>query len=308
MESTILNTEVLEGTTQEVAQEVEKILNTTGLSWDVKKEDLVSVTGLETRNSGIFRNDNDLWLGTTSKKYTPYQNSELVYTIYIASKQLNIRIVGGGENYDGKRVYLLLELPDEFIGNTKIKRYITAVNYHNGGGSVGFGSTNKIETMTSSGNYNCNNFFRLYPDLGKFRHSSSIKQRIQIAINELFNSIKKDNDMMNAFSKMAEVKLENELLAEVMKACYSVDLDNNMSNMSTRQFNKITAVSNIVTQEVKNEQDTVWGLFNGILKSTQITTPKSSNTDDYYMAGQGYNINMKAYTTILDYLAKNDAI
>ena len=308
MESIILNEEILNSTSNETIVELEKILNLTGLTWEVKKEDLVSVTGLQTKNSGIFRTDNDSWIGTTSKKYIPYQNSELVYTIYLASQQLNIKIVGGGVNYDGKRVYLLLELPDEFIGNSKIKRYITAVNYHDGRGSVGFGSTNQIENATTTTGIYSNKFFRLYPNLGKFRHSSSAKQRISMALNELFQSIQKDEQMMQAFNKMAEVKLENELLAEVMKACYNVDLDFNTNNMSTRQFNKITAISNIVTEEVKNQENTVWGLFNGILKSTELTTPKSSNTDDYYMAGQGYNINMKAYSTILDYLAKNNAL
>ena len=84
--------------------------------------------------------------------------------------------------------------------------------------------------------------------------------------------------------------------------------NNNLNNLSTRQFNKITAVSNVVTQEVQNQENSVWGLFNGILKSTEQFTPKNAQKEDFYMAGQGYSINMKAYSTIFDYLEKNKAI
>ena len=307
MQNTSLNEGVFNSISEELKSEVEKILIDTNLLWDVKKEKLVSETGLITPNSGIFRMDNDKWLGTTSNKYTPYQNSELVLTIHVASQKLNLKIVGGGENFDGKRVYLLLELPNEFVGNSKIERYITAVNYHNGLGSVGFGSTNKILNGTTAG-ISSNNFFRLYPNLGKFRHCSSINETISIAINQLFQSIKEDSEMMAMFNLMANTKLEDSLLADVMNACYGVDLNTNQNNLSTRQFNKITAVSNVVTQEVKNQENTVWGLFNGILKSTEQFTPKSAQKDDFYMAGNGYSINMKAYSTIFDYLEKNKAI
>ena len=64
----------------------------------------------------------DIWLGTTSKKYTPYQNSELVLTIHVAGKAVDLKIIGGGSNYEGKRVFLLLQLPEEYVGNTKIER------------------------------------------------------------------------------------------------------------------------------------------------------------------------------------------
>lgn len=307
MQKSNLSEGIFNSVSDELKQTIEEILIKTNLNWDVKKENLVSETGLITPNAGMFRMDNDEWLGTTSKKYTPYQNSELVLTIHVAGSKLNMKIVGGGENYGGKRVYLLLELPDEFIGNSQIKRYVTAVNYHNGLGSVGFGSTNKIQNATSNGVYS-NNFFRLYSNLGTFRHCSSVNERISIAINKLFQSIKEDNEMMTMFNLMAQTKLEDSLLADVMKACYGVDLNNSQSNLSTRQFNKITAVSNCVTAEVKNQENTIWGLFNGILRSTEQFTPKSATKDDFYMAGQGYSINMKAYNTIYEYLSQNNAL
>ena len=121
MQNTNLNEGVFNGISEELRTEIEKILIETNLGWDVKKENLISENGLITPSAGIFRTDTDKWLGTTSQKYTPYQNSELVLTIHIAGQKLNLKIVGGGENFDGKRVYLLLELPNEFVGNSKIE-------------------------------------------------------------------------------------------------------------------------------------------------------------------------------------------
>ena len=108
MQNTSLNEGVFNSISEELKTEIEKILIQTNLLWDVKKENLIYETGLITPSAGIFRMDNNQWLGTTSKKYTPYQNSELVLTIHIASQKLNLKIVGGGENYDGKRVYLFI--------------------------------------------------------------------------------------------------------------------------------------------------------------------------------------------------------
>ena len=106
-------------------KEVKRILEENKLDWDVRKEDLIAVSTftengsegihLPTPNSGIYRNDNNIRLGTTSKKYTCYQNSELVECIYEASKAVNLQITGGGFCYEGSRVYLDLKLEDVYV-------------------------------------------------------------------------------------------------------------------------------------------------------------------------------------------------
>lgn len=309
MQNLSFSEEFLSKVPEQLKEEVISILDKVDLNWDVKKEDLVSISGSETPNAGIFRTDfsfqepKDTWLGTTSKKYTPYQNSELVLTIHVAGKAVDLKIIGGGSNYEGKRVYLLLQLPEEYVGNTKIERYITVVNHHTGLGSVGFGSTNKIYSNTAGGIY-ANNFFRLY-NLGKFRHSSNINERVNVAANQLFQSIREDKEMMETFQKMQNTKLDDPLLAQIMMSCYNVDMNQPLSAMSTRQSNKMEQISAVIKKEVQNQGGSVWGLFNGILMSTQITTPKSTSQTDYFMAGQGYAVNMKAYDTIMDYLNNN---
>ena len=104
---------------------------------------------------------------------------------------------------------------------------------------------------------------------------------------------------------MQNTKLDDPLLAQIMMSCYNVDMNQPLSAMSTRQSNKMEQISAVIKKEVQNQGGSVWGLFNGILMSTQITTPKSTSQTDYFMAGQGYAVNMKAYDTIMDYLNNN---
>ena len=44
------------------------VLQDTGLNWSVEKKPLVSEDGLPTESYGIFRNDNNAWLGTAGER------------------------------------------------------------------------------------------------------------------------------------------------------------------------------------------------------------------------------------------------
>ena len=50
------------------------LLEATGLNWTVNKLPLYSKDGLTTESFGIFRNDNNNWLGTVGKRYEEMQN------------------------------------------------------------------------------------------------------------------------------------------------------------------------------------------------------------------------------------------
>ena len=79
----------------------------------------------------------------------------------------------------------------------------------------------------------------------------------------------------------------------------------NQKTLTVRQLNKMNKVAGIITQQVKNEKDSVWGLFTGILKCTQDLKPQTKDAQDYVMAGTGYNVNMKAFNTITRFLEEN---
>lgn len=285
---------------EETANKVFDVLTETGLNWSVRKEELVTSSGLITPNAGIFRNDNNAWLGTVSKKYTPYQNQDLVTTIVEASEHIGLSIANGGALQNGKRVFVQLELRPEFIGNSEVKRYITALNSHNGLASIAFGSSNTVVACS-------NTFFKVYSELQKFRHHSNAHDKIKLAILELKNTIKEDVRLMETFKLMSSLPIQDEIVANVVKKCFSIDLDKNQSELTSRQIKKTETIISAIETEQKLEGNTLWGLFNGITRFTNHHSTSSINKQDYVMAGQGYITNLNGYNSIIDWIEKNTA-
>lgn len=300
---TIINSEEVQGTgiaTQsevsvEFGNKVLDVLSDTNLNWTVRKEDLISSTGLTTPNCGIFRNDTNAWLGTVSKKYTPYQNQDMVKTIVEASDYIGLNVSNGGELRGGKHVFIQLELPEEYIGKSNVKRYVTALNSHNGLGSVAFGSTNTVVVCQNS-------FYKAYKEIQKFRHHSSAYDKIKLAILELKNTVKEDLRLMETFKCMASLNVKDELIHKVVSECFAIDLDSTLDK--GRSVKKKDSIIEALDIEQKLEGNTMWGLFNGVTRYTNHyeTTPNKKN--DHIMSGQGYLRNIKAYNLICNYIEK----
>jgi hypothetical protein len=296
-------------------KEIKEILENTGLDWDVRKEDLIAISTfdknntlgvhLPTPNSGIYRNDNNVHLGTTSKSYTIYQNAELIECIHEASKAVNLKITGGGECYDGSRVFLDLQLADVYVGNSKIKRSITCLNAHNGRGSVQFGATYTICQTNKGGLTKENKFTKIFGDMDKFYHYTNVSARVKKAIAGLFESLSKEETTIQTMKQMTTMKVDEKLLHEIVLKCFRVDLNQQSGNVATRTMNNITAVSNVMNTQINNEDGTLWGLFNGILATTANRTPKNQDEGEYVKAGRGNLINQKAFDIIQKYLANS---
>lgn len=282
--------------------EVDKILNSTDLDWEVRMEDLVArPSNLETPCAGLFRDDTDTYLGVVSKKYTIYQNRELVDTIMEAAKHFDLEIVNGGWLYDGERVYLQLELPSAYVGKSEVKRYVTAMNSHNGRGSVVFGATNEILNITERG-VESKKFFQVFKEMDKFRHTHSVHTRVNSAIQGLFGSITKENETTILMEKMAKLKVKDEVLREIMFKCYKVDLNKSIAELPTRTQNRIKQISQTLEGEINKQDGSMWGLFQGVLKNTENSTPKNKTKDENVYGGSGRTINMKAYNIIRNYV------
>jgi len=273
------------------------ILEETGLNWSVRKEDLITQTGLQTPNSGIYRNDTNEWLGTTSKKYTPYQNAELVTTIVEASEDIGLKIKKGGTLSNGKLVYVQMELKEEFIGASEVKRYITALNSHNGTSSIGFGSSNEVVICQNS-------FFKIYKEMQKFRHTQSAGEKVKLAVMELKNTIMEDINLMNTFKLMDSIKVEDKAVHDLIKSCFGIDID---KDHKKRTANKLELINNAIDIEFELEGRTMWGLFNGVTRYTNHYASKNTqkSKEDYIMNGAGYNVNINAYDTILGWIEQN---
>lgn len=270
-----------------------ELLEKTGLNWSVTKEALTA--GEKTTESfGMFRGDS--WLGTVSSRYEPFQNSELAEMMIAAAEGIDLEVTRGGMLKDGAKVYLQASLPDEFIGRSKVARWITGVNSHDGSTSIGFGSTNTTIICQ-------NTFFRAYGELEKVRHTASAKDRVETMIRNMRRTMELDYALMDSFKRMADKPLIEELFAKVTAKLFDITDKTKNDELSTRKSNLIGHFGSSVEQSVREQGSTIWALFNGITRYTNHVVP---NGQERIMNGVGAFAN-KGYDEIMKYITENTA-
>lgn len=281
--------------TQELlGEKTYNLLEKTGLNWTVEKLPLFSGTGLKTESFGIFRNDNESWLGTVGNRYEPMQNHTLAETIIKASEGVGITTDRGGILHTGKHIYFQAQLPDEFIGKSPIKRLITALNSHDGSTSIGFGSSNTVVVCE-------NTFYKAFGELQKFRHTISAEKRIEIAMEDMRITMEREGLLMQQFKQMADMEMKDEIVERVINKIFAIKADDKSDDLSSRKKNQVIAFGNAVRKSIQEQGNTVWALFNGVTRYTNhIAAPKEKK--EYIMIGGGYDINNKSFNEIMAWI------
>lgn len=284
------------------------LLEQTGLNWEVKKEKLYHSSGSETDFYGIFRYENfdaelpTTCFGTVKDRYRVFQNWELADTIVRATEGIGINTNRGGQLDNGKKVYLQAELPNEFVGKSDVKRWVTVLNSHDGSSSISFGSTNTVVACS-------NTFYRAFKDTEKFRHTESSKERIEVAIRQFQETIREDEKMFETFKRMSETAPHESIVQAVINKMFNLDIKNTaVADVSTRRKNQIQQFAQAYSIERDLEGDTIWGLFNAVTRYTNhIAMPAKANKDSYLMTGTGRDINNMAFDTIVKWLDERTA-
>lgn len=281
-------------------EKVFELLEQTGLNWTVEKNQLVDKSGKETNSFGIFRKDNGNWLGTVGDRYTTLQNFELAEILVNATEGIGIEIEKGGQLYDGGKVFLQAKLPDEFIGKSSVKRWITTLNSHDGSSSVGFGSSNNVVVCSNS-------FYRIHGELQKFRHTSSMKERIAIAQKDLRATMKLDEELMVTFKRMADAPLKDEAIERVLRKIFDVSPDKQQGEISSRKKNQINDFATSLNTSIGEQGKTIWALFNGVTRYTNhMAAPVEQNKKlDYLIANGGATISNKAFEALKSFVEES---
>ena len=208
------------------------VLQETGLNWTVKKQPIVTVSGIEIPdNYASIRSDNNGYLGIVGERYEHLQNAELVSTAYDAGKEVfdsNLQLshpwnnaetlgsfgnMGGGSLREGSRVFVQLELPTIDIGRSGVNRFITVTNSHDGSISLGFGTSNQV--ICCANTFNISN-----KDLAKIRHTASMQQRIDEAVKSLRNILQFEDAQMLTFEEASKRKFDKKHIEDIVLAVF----------------------------------------------------------------------------------------
>ena len=274
-----------------------QVLEETKTNWNVNKLPLVAIESndhnlLNTETYGLFRSDNNNWLGSVGNRYEVMPNHELAEIMVGIQDRFGGEILGG-QLQGGKKIYYQMTLPSERIGNDVIKRNITCLNSHDGTSSIGFGSTNVVVSCS-------NMFHRAMKDLSRFRHTMSASDRLAIAVTEFQKALDTDRALMDDFQKMSQIQIDETILEKVMGSVFNVDMKSKVSDNSTRKRNQVSQFEVALAKETREKGGTLWGLFNAVTYYTNHLEKKQDL--NYLMYGSGYKKNLTAFNTIKKYM------
>lgn len=272
------------------------LLEKTNTNWTVNKNQLFDFNGNPTESFGIFK-QNKQWLGTVSEKYTELQNWELATILVEATQGIDIEFDRGGVLSGGKKIFYQAQLPDMYIGRSNVKRLITGLNSHDGSMAVGFGSTNTVVVCQ-------NTFYRAYGELQKFKHTASMKSRIEIAKNDLIKTLKFDNNLMTSFRLMSETPMRDEAIENVIRKIFAVEPNVAQTDISTKKKNSIEKFADSLNTSILEQGKTIWALFNGVTRYTNHVLSSNENLE-YLMMGTGNRIANISYDELIKFVDQN---
>lgn len=287
---------------EEKFNKVFDLLDQNGLNWRAEKKPLSAWSDgenpieLVTDSFGTFRSDNNEHLGTVKARYEVFQNSELAETLVDACDGMNLEVKKGGTLQGGSKVYMQIVLPEAEVGNSGIKRYLTALNSHDGSSSIGFGTTNQVVFCS-------NTFHSAMRDVQGIRHTASYSDRVKDAVQSIRQAISGESLLMDNFSRMSDIKIaDDKYVIDLVQKILKVDPS---EKSSTRKVNQVQQMAQDIRTDTQQHGSNLWGLFNGITRYTNHSQVGKDKSLENVMVGQGAKINDIAFKEIMKEVQKS---
>jgi hypothetical protein len=248
-------------------EQIVQLLEKFGLFWNVNLVNLITPDEQPTRFYGTQREDTGDVFNCFTKNYTVLQNWELAELITEVAGKFDMDVAKGGMFNNGGKVYLQIAtgtLKGIGINNDTVKKYITAINSHDGSTSLGFGMTNTTISCA-------NTFHAAYRSVeNKIRHTSSMKDRVD-ALSQQFAQVQEDEKTLyEKFFKLADAPAGINEIQQVVQMTTAVDLNQKVedNDYSTYQLNQAKQLAARISEEMTIKGETLWGLFSGVTKYT----------------------------------------
>jgi hypothetical protein len=168
------------------------------------------------------------------------------------------------------------------LGRDTTQQKITLINSHDG--STGFGIGNVSFTISCS-----NTFSAAYRGLEtKIRHTSSMQDKIDLAMREIEFLEKSWNDFQTMVDRMANTSVDFVKADEIIRSALKL----------TDGATSLPDIRSCVVNEMYEKGQTAWGVFNGI---THYTTHvmRARDRDTSKLVGAGRDIDNKVFSSLV---------
>ena len=262
------------GTIVENAPTSEEAIRLAKLGWDVKQFPIYA-DGQEV--PGYFANvrtDTKETLGIVKSRYRIVQNNEAFDFVdsIVGNKEIECRYETAGSLYNGRRIFLLVKLPNMDLLGDDIENYLFFTNTHDGTSSLMAGITN-VRVV-------CNNTLQLAIKgarrTWKCRHTISIEDKKKEAQNALGMAVEYMDTMKDTAKDMA-TKLINE--EQFFRTLYEKNPTGIADKNKMRTFSSIMDIYH-GKDDLQNFRGTAWGMYNAVADFVS-NTSAFRNTDTY---------------------------
>ena len=253
------------GSVIEDAPTSEEAIKIAKLDWKVKQYQ-VKANGVTLENYFCnMRTDKNIPLGVVKGRYKIVQNIEAFDFVddIVGNKEVPCRYETAGSLFNGKRIFLLVKLPNKELLGDDVENYLFFTNSHDGTSSLMAGITN-VRVV-------CNNTLQMAIKGSKrtwsCRHTMNIVEKKQQAKESLGLAVKYMDSMNDMAEKLYQIKIDEEAFFRKL-----FDKSNMAEKNKEETIERIHLIYN-EKDDLQNFKGTGWGMYNAVADFVSNTTP-----------------------------------
>jgi len=249
------------------------------LTWTVEQMPVYAATNHAVAIPGYVanvRNDTKEVLGIVSERYKVAQNKEVFAFAdeLIGNRKVKCTYETAGSLFNGRRVFMLVNMPKSRIVEDEYQPYLCLSNAHDGSAC--------LQVFLTGIRVVCNNTLTAALNTAKrkisIRHLSIMEQKKNEALKTMGAASKYFHDLEVFASQLAGKKVN---ISKVLDRLFPVS-----SEMSRRQIESNREIKDVIKNLLKRKDDlqnfkgTAWGAYNAIADYRSNAQPKRK-TDTY---------------------------
>jgi len=269
------------GTVVEEAPTSEDAIRIARLDWTV---DQFPVFANGNAVDGYFanvRSDTNEALGVVRNRYKIVQNTEAFDFVdgIIQNKHLECRYETAGSLFNGRRIFLLVKLPNKDLLGDQVENYLFFANSHDGSSALTAGITNVRVVCNNTLQMALNGAERIW----RCRHTTNIEGKKQQAKEALGLAVRYMDKMGETAWEMASKKINEE-------AFFRQLFEKNPTALSDKSKEETISRIHLIYNEkddLQNFKGTAWGMYNAVADYISNTVPlrQTKNASEIKLAG-----------------------
>jgi len=257
------------GTVIDDAPSSEDAIRIAGLDWSIEQVQIYAGTKEVDGYFGNVRSDTKECVGIITDKYKIVQNSEAFSFVddIMAQKDLPCKYETAGSLFNGRRVWMLVEMPTRTLLGDEVKNYLWVSNSHDG--------TSSMKAGISPIRVVCNNTLTAAlnssPRVWSFRHMGDLENRKREAMETL--GLATDYlDELESFAEMMASKKVN--IIKFVDKLFPIDEEATDRQIFTIEEEKRKIISLSEVANISNFKGTAWGAWNAVADHISNSDPK----------------------------------